>query len=204
MADSKQRETLFSQAFPSKAKKDLPQPHKSFRWNTNKVSRLSFVEQYNLQEFENKHFRELPDWILDAGLAIPSDEEKAFQREAEKATGFSQSERNQVLDTKRADAEALASMVNSKILAGTEALDSEISFYQARYGAELIEMLKSVDADVSKKVESRIKLKAAELKAKQEKEAAEKDLEQAKLAIASMKANPAAFEAAIRGSEVID
>ena len=95
-------------------------------------------------------------------------------------------------------------MVSSKILSGTEALDSEIAFYQKRYGAELIEMLKSVDADVSKKVESRIRLKAAELKAKQEKEAAEKDLEQAKLAIASMKANPAAYEAAIRGSEVLD
>ena len=105
----------------------------------------------------------------------------------------------------RADAEALAGMVNSKILAGSEALDSEVGFYKERYGeTELIEMLKKVDSDAADKVQTRMKLKAAERKAKQEKEEAEKDLEQAKLAIKVMQANPAAFDAAVRGSEVID
>ena len=112
MADSKERAKLFSQAFASSAKKDLPQAH-SFRWDNTKVAKLSFAEKYSLNELEAKHYRELPAWVRDGGYAVPSENERKFQKQQQAETGLNQSERNFVIDTKRADAEALSAMVKS-------------------------------------------------------------------------------------------
>ena len=196
MTSQRNRDDLFQSAFAHDNDFKRPTPHlgQSFRFDQTKVAKLSFAEQYTLSEFENTSYRDLPAWIRDGGYAIPSSGERKVQKQLQETTGLNQTERNLVFDKANADAQALAQMVGSDILRGTETLDNEITFYLNRYGDELSEMLGEVSPEAANYVTSRLAVKAAEAKVtKQQEEAPDvaAEIKAAQTAIEMMNNNEA-------------
>ena len=177
MSTTDDRNKLFESAFGQDKKQQTPTPHtgQNFRWDMNKVSKLGFEEQYSLSAYDGVSYRELPSWILDNGLAIPSGEERKHQREMQSQTGLTQSERNTTFNAYQADIEALVAMSESQILRGSSVLDGELNILFARHGREVV--MESLGEYPQAKEYFTAKLKVAEAEAKVTKI---RDAEQAK------------------------
>jgi len=161
-----ERELLFKLGFGQEKRPGAPTPHlgQTFRWDMTRVAKLSFDEQMSLSQYEGQSYRDLPAWIRDGNYAIASDTEKKHQREMQKATGLTQSERNLVFDAAQADAEALVAMTQSDVLKDSRVLDGEIERLTERYGEELTAMLAEINQEAAAYVHIRKQVKAAEQK----------------------------------------
>ncbi|MDC0310433.1 hypothetical protein OAL66_01715 [bacterium] len=166
MSSTDDRNKLFESAFGQDKKQKTPTPHtgQSFRWDMTKVSKLGFEEQYSLSAYDGVSYRELPSWILDNGLAIPSSEERKHQREMQSQTGLTQSERNTTFNAYQADIEALVAMSESQILRGSSVLDGELNILFARHGREVV--MESLGEYPQAKEYFSAKIKVAEAEAK--------------------------------------
>ena len=200
------REQLFLQTFGQPAKEALPEPHMGQNWRLNlaKVSKLSFTEKYALSDFEGVPYRQLPAWIIDGGYAIASQDETKYQKKAFSETGLNQTERNQVFNAAKADAEALVAMTQSELLRDSDVLDGEIASLSSKYGAELMGLLNEVDPEAASYINARKKTKEAEARAaketiSQEQIAAEIKSAQEALGLQHLSANQ--VDSVIRGSE---
>lgn len=166
MSSTDDRNKLFESAFGGDKKQQTPTPHtgQTFRWDLNKVSKLGFEEQYSLSAYDGVSYRDLPSWILDNGLAVPSSEERKHQREMQSQTGLTQSERNTTFNAYQADIEALVAMSESEILRGSSVLDGELNTLFSRHGREVV--MESLDEFPQAKEYFSAKIKVAEAGAK--------------------------------------
>ena len=143
-----QRAEAFQVAFGKPAEKPLPTAlvGENWRWDMSKLSKLPPAQAYVLGQYDGVPFRELPAWVIDGNYVKISAEEKKYQAEMLKETGYTQSERNQLIDHAAAHIGALGDMLQREALQGTKALESEIDRVIQRFGQEeVMAMLEEID-----------------------------------------------------------
>ena len=212
--DPSARTDYFLAAFAAEPKQ-LPKPnYKSWRLNATKARGLDFAELMELDRLQKEevHYSELPTWILEGGYVLPTQEEKARQRQLEKETGLNTVERAQLFDAFKAEVGALAMMAEKESLRGSIFLDEYLQKAFERFGeADVMDQLKSDYPQAAQYLVAHIQTKRAEaaqaqamLDAETKQQDVAAEIRAAQEAIAAMADNPLVVDAQIRGIEVAE
>lgn len=170
-----QRTEAFQAAFGKPAEKPLPTAlvGQNWRWDMTKLSKLPPAQAYLLGQYEGVPYRELPAWIQDGGYVKVSDSEKKYQKEMLKETGFTQSERNELVNHALNHSTYLGDLMAMESFKGTQALDDEIDRVMARFGREqVLDILQSEMPDAAEQLQLHLQKREALAKVAEEQEAA--------------------------------
>lgn len=170
-----QRMEAFKTAFGKPAEKPLPTAlvGQNWRWDMTKLAKLPPAQAYVLSQYDGVPYRELPAWIQDGGYVKVSDSEKKYQKEMLKETGYTQSERNQLVNHALNHSTYLGDLMSMESFKGTKALDDEIQRVFDRFGKQqVLEILQSEMPDAAEQLQLHLQKREALARVAKEQEAA--------------------------------
>ena len=197
MTSSFERQNLFIDAFGRPPEKALPTAVTGSRWryNLEKVKKLSFAEKLKLQEFHDRGtpFYELPSWVLDGGFIQISKAEQKKQDQLTNETGLTQTERATVFNAFNAHMASLVEMSKREILRESEILKTELDEAIAKYGeVEVMTAINEIDGESGEFYAVQLRMAKAEkqlaqinLKKQEDQTSIANELAEAKAAIES-------------------
>jgi len=211
------REQAFLTAFGMPQDRELPKANKgvgAWRINNQKAGKLSFTEQWALGELQDTPYQDLPDWVLDSGLAVPSAEESKLQKDLNKIDGYTTSERKQAFNVFAAEIDVLAEMASREILRNSSMILDEFDRACERFGAQEVQRALSETAPEAfnhyrlMKAEQKARIDAAEQEAHATQESVRNELKAAADAIQKMGGSVpdelGKLDAQVRGTDAID
>jgi len=138
--DPGQRENAFLAAFSTPTEKPLPTAlvGQNWRWDMSKLAKLPPAQAYILSQYYDVPYRELPAWVIDGNYVKISAEEKRHQADMLKETGYTQSERNQLVNHLLNHSTYLGDLMDMESFKGTKALDDEIDRIFDRFGRQQV------------------------------------------------------------------
>ena len=166
MTSSSERQNLFIDAFGQSPEKALPTAVTGSRWryNLEKVKKLSFAEKLKLQELHDlgTPFYELPGWVVDGGFIQISKAEQKKQDQLTNETGLTQTERATVFNAFNAHMASLVEMSKRELLRESEILKTELEEAIAKYGeSEVMTAINEIDGESGEYYAVQLRLKKA-------------------------------------------